>query len=310
MSYILDALRRADAQRQRDPARGIHAQPPAAGPSAFSAPAGRPPVGWIAAMIGVVLAVAAAAYLLRPAPAGQALVPEGASAAGSAVSPAASPAVSAGPAGGPMVAQAPMGDPASPPASVLLPPAPPITPVVRAPAPRPVGNVGGDAGQAPGSPGRSDTRATVAQAPGGPPQPMATRAAPQGDPSAAGGMRAAPAPPTAPLPLPGVGAPPAAPPAVRGAPGRIGAAPPAPPGAVPPTAVAAQAAPRQEVPPGAPPLVVTGGVYSANPAQRMLIVNGQVYNEGSQPAPGVVLEEIRSGSAVLSFGGSRFSVRY
>jgi len=30
MSYILDALRKADAQRERDPARGIHAQPMAA----------------------------------------------------------------------------------------------------------------------------------------------------------------------------------------------------------------------------------------------------------------------------------------
>ncbi|MCC2636091.1 MAG: hypothetical protein K0S48_3977, partial [Ramlibacter sp.] len=29
MSYILDALRRADAERERDPARGIHAQPAA-----------------------------------------------------------------------------------------------------------------------------------------------------------------------------------------------------------------------------------------------------------------------------------------
>src|SRR5438874_5940696 len=27
MSYILDALRKADAERERDPARGIHAQP-------------------------------------------------------------------------------------------------------------------------------------------------------------------------------------------------------------------------------------------------------------------------------------------
>src|SRR5688572_27798305 len=31
MSYILDALRKADAQRERDPARGIHAQPLHAG---------------------------------------------------------------------------------------------------------------------------------------------------------------------------------------------------------------------------------------------------------------------------------------
>lgn len=73
---------------------------------------------------------------------------------------------------------------------------------------------------------------------------------------------------------------------------------------------AAPAAPLQEPPAGLPPLVVTGGVYSANAANRMLIVNGQVYNEGAQPAPGVMLEEIRSGSAVLSFGGARFAVRY
>lgn len=52
-------------------------------------------------------------------------------------------------------------------------------------------------------------------------------------------------------------------------------------------------------------------MYSTNPAQRMLIVNGQVFNEGSELAPGVVLEEIRSkGSAVLRFRGSRYTVRY
>src|SRR5205085_2677431 len=33
MSYILDALRRADAERERDPARGIHARPAAAEPA-------------------------------------------------------------------------------------------------------------------------------------------------------------------------------------------------------------------------------------------------------------------------------------
>ena len=38
MSYILDALRKADAERERDPARGIHAQPLAsASPQAASA---------------------------------------------------------------------------------------------------------------------------------------------------------------------------------------------------------------------------------------------------------------------------------
>lgn len=41
MSYILDALRRADAERERDPARGIHAQPLAAAPAPASSPVPR-----------------------------------------------------------------------------------------------------------------------------------------------------------------------------------------------------------------------------------------------------------------------------
>lgn len=91
---------------------------------------------------------------------------------------------------------------------------------------------------------------------------------------------------------------------------------PATPTPTPPTQAAAPSGPlqqpavRTDPPPGTPALVVTGGVYSANPAQRMLIVNGQVFSEGSQPAPGVMLEQIRPNTAVLSFSGTRFSVRY
>jgi general secretion pathway protein B len=63
-------------------------------------------------------------------------------------------------------------------------------------------------------------------------------------------------------------------------------------------------------PAGAPPLSVTGGVYSQNPAQRMLIVNGQVFNEGSEVAAGVTLEEVRPKQAVLNFRGQRFTLAY
>lgn len=59
-----------------------------------------------------------------------------------------------------------------------------------------------------------------------------------------------------------------------------------------------------------PRMSVTGGVYSANAAQRMLIVNGQVFNEGSEVAPGVVLEAVRDKSAVLRFRDTRFAVAY
>jgi len=59
-----------------------------------------------------------------------------------------------------------------------------------------------------------------------------------------------------------------------------------------------------------PKLAISGGVYSSAALQRMLIVAGQVHNEGSEIAPGVVLEQIRPRSAVLRYKGQRFAVGY
>ena len=64
------------------------------------------------------------------------------------------------------------------------------------------------------------------------------------------------------------------------------------------------------LPQDAPKLVITGGVYSASKAQRMLIVNGQVVSEGADLGSGVVLEEIKPKTAVLRFRGARYSVVY
>lgn len=58
MSYILDALRKADAQRERDPARGIHAQP--APPAAAAVARPLRAWAWSAAALG---GAALAAYL-------------------------------------------------------------------------------------------------------------------------------------------------------------------------------------------------------------------------------------------------------
>ena len=58
MSYILDALRKADAQRERDPARGIHAQPlHAAGERRLRS--GFAPWVWGAGVLGVAAAAGA-----------------------------------------------------------------------------------------------------------------------------------------------------------------------------------------------------------------------------------------------------------
>lgn len=59
-----------------------------------------------------------------------------------------------------------------------------------------------------------------------------------------------------------------------------------------------------------PKLSITGGVYSDNASQRMLIVGGQVMGEGAEVAPGLVLEQVRAKSAVFRFRGHRFSLAY
>lgn len=65
MSYILDALRKADAERERDPARGIHAQPGAGLP----APRHRSAAPWAWGAAALALAGAAAGYVYWPRPA-------------------------------------------------------------------------------------------------------------------------------------------------------------------------------------------------------------------------------------------------
>ncbi|MEO8119670.1 MAG: general secretion pathway protein GspB [Rhodoferax sp.] len=57
-----------------------------------------------------------------------------------------------------------------------------------------------------------------------------------------------------------------------------------------------------------PKLIITGTVYSENPKQRLLLVNGQVLSQGSLAAPDVNVEEIGTKSAVFSFRGTRFRV--
>lgn len=208
MSYILDALRKADAERERDPARGIHAQPVAVpAPSSGWSPAQR-----IVAASAALGAAAAAAILLWPA------------------APAPVPVQAPTP-----VAQTPPPAPAPmEPAQAVLPPAP----IEQAPA------------------------------------PVQAVARPIPEPRAAASAASAKAP--------------------AAAPDRV---------------VAVNELPA-DVQRELPKLPITGGVYSENAGQRMLIVSGQVANEGAEIAPGLVLEQIRAKSAVLRFRGWRYAVPY
>lgn len=144
---------------------------------------------------------------------------------------------------------------------------------------------------------------------GADPPPQESSAAAFPPPAAEPQAVVAAGPAEAPKPATSIDPPP--PPAVA-APRRAPVAP-AEAVAAPPTAAPsarASAAPATWPPAGAPSLVVTGGIYSPDPAQRMLIVNGQVYNEGSEVAPGVTLEKVAPRSAVLGFRGASYSVGY
>jgi general secretion pathway protein B len=235
MSYILDALRKADAQRERDPARGIHARP-----APIASARGGPATARAAWITAAVVVAAGAAWFMWP----QASPPS----ARDAVKASTPEAVQATPG---FVAVAPA--PVVSVATSVLPPAPPPLPapaVVRAPVKAP----------------QTVVAAAVTTAPGS----------------------AAPAPVAA--------ASPAAPAA---------AASPAPADRI--FAVADLPADVQRE---LPKLAITGGVSSENPAQRLLIVGGQVVSEGAELAPGVVLEQIRARTAVLRFRGFRYSVPY
>lgn len=272
MSYILDALRKADAQRERDASRGIHANDAPLGPTT-TATAVAPRV-WTWAAIGVAVAVIAGVgwYMTRPAAPG-ALV-----ASAPAVSPV-TPATTTAPMTPPAVT--PPAAPATPPVAQAISPPPPAVPTQ--PPPRDPTN------------SSLPTMRGVPQTNLVPPQQQAEsqRAALAREQSFA---RTAPGTPQGPQAqrLPPTQAQATTQPAPANAGGNAAAAP---------TAITG-------LPPDAPQVAITGGVYSPSPAQRMLIVNGQVFNEGSEVAPGVSIEKIEPRTAVLRWHGTRYTVAY
>jgi len=59
-----------------------------------------------------------------------------------------------------------------------------------------------------------------------------------------------------------------------------------------------------------PSMAIAGAVDSNNPAQRLLLVNGQVLNQGSQVATDLMLVEINSHNSEFNFRGTRFRMAY
>jgi general secretion pathway protein B len=53
-----------------------------------------------------------------------------------------------------------------------------------------------------------------------------------------------------------------------------------------------------------------GAMHSDNPANRMLIINGQLFHEGDTVAPDLVLQEIQLKSATFRYRGYRHTVQF
>jgi general secretion pathway protein B len=51
-------------------------------------------------------------------------------------------------------------------------------------------------------------------------------------------------------------------------------------------------------------------MYSPKPADRLLILNGQVLHEGDKITPDLVLQQIRLKAAVLSYKNFRYSIAF
>ena len=66
----------------------------------------------------------------------------------------------------------------------------------------------------------------------------------------------------------------------------------------------------QDVQRQVPPITISGFVHSKDPAQRLLLINGQVVTQGAAAAPDLMLEEIGVKSSIFSFRGTRFRLAH
>jgi general secretion pathway protein B len=275
MSYILEALKKAQAERQLGNAPTIHAQQ--AVPVAPSrAAGGRKPL-LVGLGAGALVVAAGALFVWRQAP----------TAAPSArLDAARTPA--------PAPARAPDALQVSAPPAPARVAEPPIAPAPQAPA-APV----------------SVAQTAAAPAPGRVAEPAVARPAPA-IPAQASAAPARATEPAAARQAPAASA------QVAAAPTRV--TEPAAARPAPPAQAAARPAPEDSLPflqqlPDAQqrdiPRVTFGGyMYSANPADRLLLVDKTLRHEGEEVAPGLVLEKLLPKAAVMNYRGLRYRVVY
>ena len=94
----------------------------------------------------------------------------------------------------------------------------------------------------------------------------------------------------------------------------------APPAKAGPAPVVAQARVEDNTPPlsqlpeaiqrEVPQIAVGGYIYSANPADRLLLIDKVLRREGEEVAPGLVLERLLPRAAVMNYRGYRYRLPY
>lgn len=322
MSYILEALKKAQAERQLGSAPDIHTPAPSHVP-APTAGASRKPL-LIGLSAGIVIAGIAGVLAWRSqAPAPQvAVLASAAQGASGAAMPA--PAVSSDAAAPAPALAAGTASPAAAVQALAPMPAPTPTPTPTPTSTTAAGNPGASPGAAaspPVAPHREPAQAprqaanNVTAAEAAPAARPSSAAPPAGEaarprPSTQPDGRAAPAARSTPAPA-NVAA--ASPEAVY-LPAPAARAPDPAPVARAPEPVEENLRTLQQLPEAiqreVPRVSVGGYIYSPNPADRLLLVDKMLRREGEELAPGLVLERLMPKYAVMNYRGTRYRVAY
>ena len=309
MSYILEALKKAQAERQLGSAPDIHAPAPTHMPAAATRASRTPLLVGLSAGIAIAGIAGILAWRAQaPASAPAAVLAANAPAPGREAPAAAAPV--------PAAAQAPAGLPAAPAPA----PAPTLAPGVPPPASAGAGLAVAPASDAPTP--VADSREVRRALP--PAETLAATRPPAARPAAEPAVGPAtasrkPAPPERTLVAASRNAP--APAAAGNSPEAVYLPAPTParapdpaPAARPPEPVEDNLRTLQQLPEAiqreVPRVSVGGYIYSPNPADRLLLVDKMLRREGEELAPGLVLERLMPKYAVMNYRGTRYRVAY